>query len=355
MAFVPSSIRSPSVQQGTDLTNLDKILTERMEFNPKGVMEYIRYLREDDEAARQKVSEIEEKLLRSYKSAQDTERKRKIEEELPRSFAWDILVIGIFVSVFFTSFFSYVGWRIATSGPYDELMRKHSFAILWHCVISCSILSFCFIVGFVQGCLRSKISPSDLRKQNITFGVKRRAHQFHMQRPHFLFGPVKKDDPDMLHITLVRTFADYVGNTRDGSPFSNWRNIGSANNLHLDSITLCCLVLLVWKNENDERCVGPWSRVGFTLIVLAMAWTLWVTGKSAGWFWRMGRLAQRLRKNCLSQDMELEKGEAAGRDRLEVLVRELLQEENIGEKEKSPEGKVYEETVACIIVKRIRC
>ena len=67
----------------------------------------------------------------------------------------------------------------------------------------------------------------------------------------------------------------------------------------------------------------------------------------------MQTIATRLRRECLRQGMELEKGEASGRDRLEALLREILQEGVVSE-EKDSETLVYERMVIDSIVERIR-
>jgi hypothetical protein len=163
-----------------------------------------------------------------------------------------------------------------------------------------------------------------------------------------------KDSRDMLYITPTRAFADYVSNLRAGSAFSNC-HVGRLYGFFLNTLIICCFPFLKWENGSDETCIGPWAKARLVLAVLALASFAWVHGRLAGFFFGMGRCAKKLRRYCLSQGIELERGETSGRDRLEALVRELLQEENPKEEEKSPNGRTYENTVADIVVKRIDC
>jgi hypothetical protein len=105
---------------------------------------------------------------------------------------------------------------------------------------------------------------------------------------------------------------------------------------------------------SSKSCVGPWAKAGLVFSVLAIGWILWVGGRVTGWHFEMGNVAKRLRRECLRKGMELGKGESTDKDRLEALVRELLQEK-VGEDERSPEALAYEKMVLDSIIERIRC
>ena len=74
-----------------------------------------------------------------------------------------------------------------------------------------------------------------------------------------------------------------------------------------------------------------------------------------GFYFGMGCFAKALRSECLRKDLELEKGEVSCKDRLEALVREILQEEMVGVDEKDTEKFEFHRMAVDVIVKRIQC
>jgi hypothetical protein len=226
---------------------------------------------------------------------------------------------------------------------------------MWHWIIPFSFTLFLFTVGCVQGYSYTVLSQADNQKDDSMLGIKRCAAQF--ARKTLCPLGYMTGGREETALRLTQRFAGYVGNPQAGSAFSRWNTVGIPYSQLLISLFLCCFPFLNWQEEGRDggNCVGHLAKGGLMLVVLALGWDMWVHGRVAGWYFEMQSIAKRLRRECLRQGMELEKGEASSRDRLEALLREILQEGVVEKDEKDSETLVYERMVIDSIVERIRC
>jgi hypothetical protein len=93
----------------------------------------------------------------------------------------------------------------------------------------------------------------------------------------------------------------------------------------------------------------------YVLLTVPLSWLSWNHGLQVGFDFGMGCFSKRLRSECLRKDLELEKGEVSRKDRLEALVRDILQEEMVGVDEKDTEKFEFHRMAVDMIVRRIRC
>lgn len=360
MATNPSQI--PLSHELHHVDNLSR-LKQAMTDNPQAVMDYIMRLRGESEAARRDLNDTKKELMRIHRPkssrtfeqrTMEQEQKETIVAELPSTRGvLEPLSFVIVVSFFFLITFSNILYGIPPWSPQFELIRKNCLtATMWHWIIPFSFILFLFTIGCMQSYSYTKISPTDNQKDNSRLGIKKRAAQFASGRPYPLNGP---GEEMALHLTQL--FADYVGIPQAGSPFSRWYTIGKAYAMLLDSLILCCFPFITWQKggREDVSCVGHWAKGGLMLAVLALGLIAWLQGIVTGWYFGMEGIAKRLRRECLRKGAELEQGEGGDRERLEALVREILQEVMVREKEKDAETLASEKVVIDSIVKRIRC
>jgi hypothetical protein len=239
MAIDPSQIPLPREQHQIDnLAQGNQAITDE----PQAVMDYILHLRKASET----LNDIQQRHIRKQKPFRDIElrnkkeeQKKEIEDQLPSDWeALETLGLVIAASFLFVMMFSNIVHGIPPWSPQFALIRKNCLTEMWHWIIPSGFILFWAIAGYARGHPCTKLPRSDIKKDNSSFGIKRRVAQFPVKFP--LDDLIRPGEKDELYITPTQHFADYVSNLKAGSDFSIWHNVGSAYNFLLASLVLCC-------------------------------------------------------------------------------------------------------------------
>jgi hypothetical protein len=357
----PQIISPAELHRLGDISQLDDTMFGRTMFdNPHAVIDYILSVREDPQQLddiQKKIAQVSERRQAAKKRRQEREAKEDIEDGLDSSTGQVFVVAtgSIVTSGMAVVFFSSMFHGIPPWSSEFELIRKNCLTAKWHCILPFSFIVIPFCVGCVQGYQRTKVSLADTEKDNSRLGIKRRLAQIPFRS--FLGPPAGVQDEKKPYFAAPRDFADYVGSMKISSRFSKWQTVGLTYMLFLNLWILCCLPFFDYAEDEvkSRSCVGPWAKAGLLLVVLVFCHFVWMSGSCTGWAFGMGSLAEALRKECLRKNGEPEGCEESGKQRLESLVTEILQDKIAGDDEKSAEELQHEKQVLEILVKRIRC
>lgn len=120
-------------------------------------------------------------------------------------------------------------------------------------------------------------------------------------------------------------------------------------------LAIFALLAFLGRGKGTCQLCRPLGEGGFSATYATTLLVFLEHGREVGFYFGMGCFAKRLRSECLRKDLELEKGEVSRKDRLEALVREILQEEMVEVDEKDTEKFEFHRMAVDVIVKRIRC
>lgn len=266
----------PQIALPKELHHVDNIaqLNQAMTANPQAVIDYIMYLRGENEVAQRALNDTQKELMQiSCPKSSRTFEQRNMKHEQKENIATEFLntgdlgplvLITISASACFLPAFSNILYGILPWSSQFELIRNNCFtATMSHWITPFSFILLLFIVGYLQGFSHTKIFPTDNQKDNSRFGIKRRVAQF-ASNPPYPLGYLN-DSEEQRTLCLTQLFADYVGNPRVGSSFSKWRTIGHGYALLVNSVMLCFFPFITWQKggRNDVNCVGNWAKGGF--------------------------------------------------------------------------------------------
>jgi hypothetical protein len=178
-----------------------------------------------------------------------------------------------------------------------------------------------FFTGWLRGLPYSKLFLTDDQRDLSRLGISRHTDKLGSGLP-FPWGYWFPEPGG----TDMKPFAHYVGSLHAGSTYSKLRNVRTSYAFLLDSLVLCCLPFFSLQKESRETvdCVRHWAKGGLMLAALVLCYSAYGHSMMMECHFGMSCLAKRLRKECLSKSMELEKGKTSGKVRLETLVRRDL-------------------------------
>jgi len=343
----------PGQIQIDNLAQLDQVMAD----NPQAVMDYILTLHEDSKW----LNIIEANENRKLKLAQDIEKRDKqekqmaeIEDQLPGFLA---AVLPPTVAIIWSAVIPVTSSNIWDFPPWSSEFRiiSENFPlVMWHVIIPFSFMVLIHIVSFTRGYSYSKLSPTYNQIGSLNLGMERRREQLINNDRFPYVGQGQEVKRGATYLTRTRLFADYVGNLHAGSPFSTWNCVSSSCVLLPALLVFLRSLFSSWEQES-VNCAGLWVRGVYVLLTVPLSWLSWNHGLQVGFDFGMGCFAKRLRSECLRKDLELVKGEVSRKERLEALVREILQEEMVGVDEKDTEKFEFHRMAVDMIVKRIRC
>ena len=357
---------TPCFQQ-PELQCLEDIykLNDAMYDDPHPIIHYILSIREDP----QKLDDVQKKIERICARRQEIEerkakrqRRKEIEDEFSFKsrigLSFMVYILAVFAIALAVVTFSNVLHGIPPWSPEFRLIRKNCLAAKWHPFLLFSFIFASFIVGAVQGYAYTKLSVADIEKDSSKLGIARRLSQVPEDLTTLMCDYLSGSEP-VPRIFPPSNFASYVGSMSPFSQYSKWDQFVWAFGFLGSSFTICCMPFLNDKEDDIENgnCVGDLAKLGFLFIVLLISVGLCSVGRLKGWCFGMGRLARRLRRECLRESAGLEGCEGSGKQRLAVLIADILQDK-IASKSvevKSAEAVEYHEVRLETLIKRIRC